>query len=97
VDLRNELSEAMAATGHRDDVGAEEDSVEDGAGGGHIAEEFAPVFDWGGKVMRVERVLWRRSLAAFARTGIACGRHGWHFNQCPASQKTTQNSILLLK
>ena len=38
----------MAATGHRDDVGAEEDSVEDGAGGGHIAEEFAPVFDWGG-------------------------------------------------
>ena len=38
----------MAATGHRDDVGAEKESVEDGSGGGHIAEEFAPVFDWGG-------------------------------------------------
>ena len=47
--FRNELSEAMAAIGHRDDVGAEEDSVEDGAGGGHIAEEFAPVFDFGGR------------------------------------------------
>lgn len=35
----------MAATGHGDDVGAGEEAVEDGAGGGHIAEEFAPVFD----------------------------------------------------
>jgi hypothetical protein len=46
VDFRNELSEAMAATGYRDDVGAEEESVEDGSGGGHIADEFTPVFDW---------------------------------------------------
>jgi hypothetical protein len=46
VDFRNELSEAMAATGHRDDVGVGEAAVEDGSGGGHIADEFTPVFDW---------------------------------------------------
>jgi hypothetical protein len=43
--LGGHASEAVAAAGHGDDVGAGKEAVEDGAGGGHVAEEFSPVLD----------------------------------------------------
>ena len=39
------LVEAVAGAGDSDDVGAVEESVEDGAGCGDVAEELAPFFD----------------------------------------------------
>ena len=39
------LVEAVAGAGDGDDVGAVEESVEDGAGCGDVAEELAPFFD----------------------------------------------------
>jgi hypothetical protein len=39
------LVEAVAGAGDSDDVGAVEESVEDGAGCGDVAEELAPFFN----------------------------------------------------
>lgn len=39
------MVEAVAGAGDGDDFGAVEESVEDGAGGGDVAEELAPFFD----------------------------------------------------
>jgi hypothetical protein len=39
------LVEAVAGAGNGDDIGAVEESVEDGAGCGDVAEELAPFFD----------------------------------------------------
>ena len=39
------LVEAVAGAGNGDDIGAVEESVEDGVGCGDVAEELAPFFD----------------------------------------------------
>jgi hypothetical protein len=53
--LVHTVLEPVAAFDYGDDFGVMEKSVEDGAGGRHVAKEFSPFFDGTIEVIRVKR------------------------------------------
>ena len=85
------LLEAIAASGNGDDFASMEQAVEDGTGGGHVAQEFSPFFNRavGGHKRRAVFVPahndFQKDLAAFWRQHFQS--HSWtgyNPSACPA-------------